>query len=90
MEIISALVGEPLAYGRSVNAKERINELMMVNANEPKQTLTGSPTITLTDVSVKMPTAVMVATGINATLSHHAPTLIIGTSGRVSPPCWLR
>lgn len=81
MEIISALVAEPLAYGRSVNAKERINELMMVNANEPKQTLTGSLTLTLTDVSVKMPTAVMVATGINATLSHHAPTLIIGASG---------
>lgn len=81
MEIISALVSEPLAYGRSVNAKTRINELMGADVTSQKQPIDGSPTLILKDLSIKMPSAIMSVDGICATLTPSTPTLIMGASG---------
>ncbi|AWY20732.1 ATP-binding cassette domain-containing protein [Moraxella bovis] len=81
MEIISALVGEPLAYGRSVNAKVRINELMSVDSTPQKQPIDDNPTLILKDLSIKMPSAIMSVDGICATLTPTTPTLIMGASG---------
>lgn len=81
MEMVSVLVGEPLAYGRSLIAKERINGLLAVQSSPIKQTIGDDPTLTLQQLSVKMPSAIIGADGIHATLGTNKPTLIIGASG---------
>lgn len=80
-EVVLALVGEPLAFGRSVNAKSRINELMSADAKHQKQPIDGNPTLTISHLSIKMPSALMSVDGINATLTPNTPTLIMGASG---------
>lgn len=81
MEIVSMLVGEPLAYGRSINAKERVNGLLGEQIMAKKQPLNDNPTIVLKNLSVKMPSAILGAENLNATLIPNKPTLIIGASG---------
>lgn len=81
MEIVSGLVAEPLTLGKSLQAKHRVNALMGMVGDKSKQPLMDKPIITLSDVSVKMPTAIMGADGIHATLGCDKPTLIIGASG---------
>lgn len=75
------LVGEPLAYGRSVNAKERVNGLLGEQIMAKKQPLNDNPVIILKNLSVKMPSAILGAENLNATLTPNKPTLIIGASG---------
>lgn len=81
MEVVAVLAGEPLAYGRSLIAKERINGLLAVQSSPVKQVIGNDPTLTLRHLSVKMPSAIIGAEGINATLGTNRPTLIIGASG---------
>lgn len=81
MEIMSVLVNEPLAFGRSVNAKKRINDLLGTRLTNNKQPIEGDFTITLKNLSVKMPSAILKTDCINATLTPHKPMLIIGASG---------
>lgn len=81
MEIVSMLVGEPLAYGRSINAKERVNGLLDEQVMAKKQPLNDNPVIILKNLSVKMPSAILGAENLNATLTPNKPTLIIGASG---------
>ncbi|MDO4441911.1 MAG: ATP-binding cassette domain-containing protein [Moraxella sp.] len=81
LEIVLGLVSEPLAWGRSLLAKARINALIDGKSSTQKQPLTGTPTIHLHDVSVKMPKALTSATNINGTLTPNKPVLIIGASG---------
>lgn len=83
IEIITALTSEPLALGRSVMAKERLNGLVTSHiVSSPKTLLNDNVhTLSLQNVSVKMPSAIIGADNINATLTNDKPTLIIGASG---------
>lgn len=81
MEVVAVLASEPLAYGRSLIAKERINGLLAVQSSPVKQVIGNDPTLTLRHLSVKMPSAIIGTEGINATLGTNRPTLIIGASG---------
>ncbi|MCL1622865.1 ATP-binding cassette domain-containing protein [Moraxella sp. Tifton1] len=81
MEIVSVLVAEPLAYGRSIHAKKRINDLLSDASTMTKQPIDYLPSIILSNLSVKMPSAVIGVEGINAHLTPTKPTLIIGASG---------
>lgn len=80
-EVVLALVAEPLSYGRSINAKERVNGLLGVQMAHDKAAVQGRPIITLNNVSVKMPGAIMGANGIHAMLTPERPVLIVGASG---------
>ncbi|MDO4896678.1 MAG: ATP-binding cassette domain-containing protein [Moraxella sp.] len=83
IEIIMTLTAEPLALGRSYVAKERINGLIgLVDTLLPKTPLSEKVhTLSLQNVSVKMPNAIIATDNINATFSHDKPNLIIGASG---------
>lgn len=83
MEIVSMLIAEPLALGRSIQAKERINHLIQNSAPvAQKRSIAGDfITLTLNDISVKMPSAIIGANHINAKLTSDKPTLIVGASG---------
>ncbi len=81
MEIVLTLVAEPLAFGRSVQAITRVNSLMQIRADDAKELITQNPVMTLTNLSVKIPTAILGVHDINAAMGHDKPTLIIGASG---------
>lgn len=84
IEIVINLVGEPLALGRSIHAKHRLNELVadekMVPLTPFSQT-NETLTLQLQDVSVKQPKAIMSTTPISATFDSQRPTLVVGASG---------
>lgn len=84
IEIVINLVGEPLALGRSIHAKHRLNELVadekMVSLTPFSQT--NEPLILqLQEVSVKQPKAIMSTVPISATFDSQRPTLVVGASG---------
>ncbi|WII94420.1 ATP-binding cassette domain-containing protein [Moraxella haemolytica] len=81
IEILLGLVGEPLAWGRSLLAKTRINTLIDGESIPQKQSIASTPTIHLHGVSVKMPKGLMATTNINGVLTPTKPTLIVGASG---------
>ena len=64
-------------------AKERLNGLITSHiAPSPKTSLDDNVhTLSLQNVSVKMPSAIIGADNINATLTNDKPTLVIGASG---------
>ncbi|OOR86303.1 cysteine ABC transporter [Moraxella caviae] len=88
-EVLAALVAEPLAFGRAKAAKSRINELL-TSANAPTPTVkitdlsaqnAGKLTLNLDNVSVKIPQAVLGASGIHMSAGCDKPTLLVGKSG---------
>lgn len=84
IEIVINLVGEPLALGRSIHAKHRLNELVadekMVSLTPFSQT--NEPlTLQLQEVSVKQPKAIMSTAPISATFDSQRPALVVGASG---------
>lgn len=84
IEIVINLVGEPLALGRSIHAKHRLNELVadekMVSLTPFSQT--NEPLILqLQEVSVKQPKAIMSTVPISATFDSQRPALVVGASG---------
>lgn len=85
LEIVVALVAEPLALGRSLVAKTRVNQLIEYTPTQstkiPLEKLDGELTLNLVDVCVKMPKAIVPTQPINATLSTKRPVLITGVSG---------
>lgn len=81
MEVALTLIAEPLALGRSVQAVARVNALMGTSTEVVKHPIAHNPVITLSALSVKMPTAIFGVHDINAILGHDKPTLIIGASG---------
>lgn len=85
IEIVVALVGEPLALGHSIHAKNRLNELVCYDDKTPPKTPlpdSAQPlTLRLCDVCVKLPSAIVSTTQISATLDSQRPTLIVGASG---------
>ncbi|MDO4450123.1 MAG: ATP-binding cassette domain-containing protein [Moraxella sp.] len=85
IEIVMALVAEPLAYGRSMYAKERINALITPVSATPKVGLSNPSqdewTLMLNDVAIQAPNAIVVIDNIHAHITNQTPTLIVGASG---------
>lgn len=86
IEIVMVLVSEPLALGRSMCAKDRLNELINdehhTNPSVSLGSLVGQPLVLrLQDVSVKMPKAMITACRLSAVFDSKQPVLIVGASG---------
>lgn len=83
-EIIMAMTGEPLALGRSLLAKQRLNALVPDVKGDDLQAFTwdGSPlTLTLDKVAVKMPHAIQATPPMTASVNSDRVLLITGVSG---------
>lgn len=85
IEVMMVLVGEPLALGRSLTAKQRLNDLICrqdtVTTKTPVGDTDNVPALSLLNLSVKIPTAIFGANHLTAVLTHDKPTLIMGASG---------
>ena len=86
IEIVMVLVSEPLALGRSMCAKDRLNELINdehhTNPSVSLGSLVGQPLVLrLQDVSVKMPKAMITACRLSTVFDSKQPVLIVGASG---------
>ena len=83
IEIITGLTAEPLALGRSIMAKLRINGLITSHTAPVVKSLINDNihTLSLQNVSVKMPSAIIGTDNINAILTNDKPALITGVSG---------
>lgn len=83
IEIITNLSSEPLALGRSLMAKTRLNELMVSQDVQTNKLplIDNAHTLSLQNVSVKMPSAIIGVDNITVTLTDDKPTLIMGASG---------
>lgn len=83
-EIALALVGEPLALGRSVVAKERLNQTLG-NPTSPsilaKPLLDDNFYIKINHLSIKQPTAVFGIQGLSFEIHKSKPVIIQGVSG---------
>lgn len=85
-EFVLNLVNEPLALGRSLVAKARLNAL--IHQADTKSARTAIDTLCTKQIgavidgaSVKAPKAILGASNLNATLGHDKPCLIVGPSG---------
>ncbi|WP_066803595.1 amino acid ABC transporter ATP-binding/permease protein [Moraxella oblonga] len=85
IEIVLVLAVEPLAYGRSMYAKEQMNALITPASAMPKVDLSNPNqdewTLILDDVAIQASNAVMVIDNIHACITNQLPTLIVGASG---------
>lgn len=81
-EVLGALTAEPLALGRAMMAKMRLNQLTTPQSTQNKQPMTDDVvTVSLQNLCVKMPNAISPTNPITATLTNERPTLIMGASG---------
>lgn len=85
IEVVLLLVAEPLALGRSLVAKTRLNELLDVpSQTKPSinhQKITGDLKLVLQNVCAKQTKAVFGIEKINAVFDTQKPNLIMGASG---------
>lgn len=85
IEVVLLLVAEPLALGRSLVAKTRLNELLDVpSQTKPSinhQNITGNLKLVLQNVCAKQTKAVFGIEKINAVFDTQKPNLIMGASG---------
>lgn len=85
-EFIQSLVSEPLALGRSLMAKKRLNDLVTSNlTNKKERSLDGlyqqKLGLELIDLVVKAPNAILSARPLTARIQSGQPCLIVGPSG---------
>ncbi|MFC0819849.1 amino acid ABC transporter ATP-binding/permease protein [Moraxella marmotae] len=84
-EFIQNLVSEPLALGRSQQAKNRLNEMIATTKThgerQPLASVGDDLTLILDNVAVKALKAVIGATGLSAVIGSDKPCLIVGPSG---------
>lgn len=83
IEIVMALVVEPLAYGRSKYAKDRLNALIapIDPAHAVPLGWQHDWTLTLDNLSIKTPTGMTVMSGFSAEFTNTKPVLVVGASG---------
>lgn len=80
-DIGANLVHDPLAYGRSLDAKDNLNQLLSTPAL-PKTPLTqGAITWHINELSAKQTGAVFGVTDVNCTIKTGTPLVIQGVSG---------
>lgn len=83
-EIAVALVGEPLALGRGLVAKNRLNETLETNACQTvlaKPLLNDNFSIKINNLSIKQPNAVFGIRGLSFEIKKGEPLIISGVSG---------
>ncbi|UTO05258.1 ATP-binding cassette domain-containing protein [Moraxella sp. FZLJ2107] len=85
-EFLQNLVAEPLAYGRSLVAKDRLNAMIADEDNIAKSVHIDEYDINhlslkIENATVKAPKAIIGASHLNAVITHDKPCLIVGASG---------
>ncbi|MDO5652186.1 MAG: ATP-binding cassette domain-containing protein [Moraxella sp.] len=80
-EMLMTLVAEPLAYGRSLNAKNRLNALLGMTDDVPKVNAPNDFVLILDKLITRQPKALQDLPAVNTMVKQGVPMLITGVSG---------